>query len=238
MNKIYKFGWNKSRNCYVVVSEFAKNHQTGSSRIKAASVAAVMAATMLTIGTGVIYAANVTDTDEKEPKETILFDNKQNETTKLNDPNLTHHNPDYPSVHGHTDRCGELTYNTTLTIGDINKVVDALVANDGSLYDQDIKNVTMKDGTISLMRNDKSPVESSIVLTGNNGQDGKDTAVTVTVGNASQTFKTGSVVTAKTDNSGKATGLTINGKSYDIKAGKTYKAGDNVTIADDGTISA
>ena len=238
MNKIYKVVWNKARNCYVVVSEFAKNHQTGSSRIKAASVAAVMAATMLTIGTGVIYAANVTDTDEKEPKETILFDNKQNETTKLNDPNLTHHNPDYPSVHGHTDRCGELTYNTTLTIGDINKVVDALVANDGSLYDQDIKNVTMKDGTIFLMRNDKSPVESSIVLTGNNGQDGKDTAVTVTVGNASQTFKTGSVVTAKTDNSGKATGLTINGKSYDIKAGKTYKAGDNVTIADDGTISA
>lgn len=48
--------------------EFAKNHQTGSSRIKAASVAAVMAATMLTIGTGVIYAANVTDTDEKSQK--------------------------------------------------------------------------------------------------------------------------------------------------------------------------
>lgn len=48
--------WNKARNCYVVASEFAKNHQTGSSRIKAASVAAVMAATMLTIGTSVIYA--------------------------------------------------------------------------------------------------------------------------------------------------------------------------------------
>ena len=238
MNKIYKVVWNKARNCYVVVSEFAKNHQTGSSRIKAASVAAVMAATMLTIGTGVIYAANVTDTDEKEPKEIILFDNKQNETTKLNDPNLTHHNPDYPSVHGHTAECGELTYNTTLTIGDINKVVDALVANDGSLYDQDIKNVTMKNGTISLMRNDKSPVEGSIALTGNDGKNGEDTSVTVTVGNKSQTFKTGTVVTAKTDTSGKATGLTINGKSYDIKAGKTYKAGDNVTIADDGTISA
>ena len=237
MNKIYKVVWNKARNCYVVVSEFAKNHQTGSSRIKAASVAAVMAATMLTIGTGVIYAANVTDTGVKESKETILFANKQDITTKLNNPNLEHYHPN-SWVHGHTAECGELTYNTTLTIGDINKVVDALVANDGSLYDQDIKNVTMKDGTISLMRNDKSPVESSIVLTGNNGQDGKDTAVTVTVGNASQTFKTGSVVTAKTDNSGKATGLTINGKSYDIKAGKTYKAGDNVTIADDGTISA
>ena len=238
MNKIYKVVWNKARNCYVVVSEFAKNHQTGSSRIKAASVAAVMAATMLTIGTGVIYAANVTDTDEKEPKETILFDNKQNETTKLNDPNLTHHNPDYPSVHGHTAECGELTYNTTLTIGDINKVADALVANDKLLYNQGIKNVTMNDGTISLMRNNKSPVEGSIVLTGNDGKNGKDTAVTVTVGNESQTFQTGSVVTAKTDTSGKATGLTINGKSYDINAGKTYKAGDNVTIADDGTISA
>ena len=238
MNKIYKVVWNKARNCYVVVSEFAKNHQTGSSRIKAASVAAVMAATMLTIGTGVIYAANVTDTDEKEPKETILFDNKQNETTKLNDPNLTHHNPDYPSVHGHTDRCGELTYNTTLTIGDINKVADALVANDKLLYNQGIKNVTMNNGTISLIRNDNSRVTDSIALTGNDGKNGQDTAVTVTVGNKSQKFQTGSVVTAKTDTSGKATGLTINGKSYDIKAGKTYKAGENVTIADDGTISA
>ena len=237
MNKIYKVVWNKARNCYVVASEFAKNHQTGSSRIKAASVAAVMAATMLTIGTGVIYAANVTDTGVKESKETILFANKQDITTKLNNPNLEHYHPNN-WVHGHTAECGELTYNTTLTIGDINKVVDALVANDGSLYDQDIKNVTMKNGTISLMRNDKSPVEGSIALTGNDGKNGEDTSVTVTVGNESQTFKTGSVVTAKTDNSGKATGLTINGKSYDIKAGKTYKAGENVTIADDGTISA
>ena len=237
MNKIYKVVWNKAKNCYVVASEFAKNHQTGSSRIKAASVAAVMAATMLTIGTGVIYAADVTDTDVKGSKETILYDNTTDKTTQLNDPNLKHDHPN-SWVHGHTDQCGELTYNTTLTIGDINKVADALVANDKSLYNQGIKNVTMKKGTISLMRNDKSPVKGSIVLTGNDGKNGKDTAVTVTVGNESQTFQTGSVVTAKTDTSGKATGLTINGKSYDINAGKTYKAGDNVTIADDGTISA
>ena len=92
MNKIYKIVWNKARNCYVVASEFAKNHQTGSSRIKAASVAAVMAATMLTIGTDVIYAAKVKpeDTLGKWPKQTILFDNKQDATTKLNDPNLKH----------------------------------------------------------------------------------------------------------------------------------------------------
>ena len=237
MNKIYKVVWNKARNCYVVASEFAKNHQTGSSRIKAASVAAVMAATMLTIGTGVIYAADVTDTGVKESKETILFDNTTGETTMLNDPNLKHDRPG-SWVHGHTAECGELTYNTTLTIGDINKVVDKLVDNDTLLYNQGIQKVTMNNGTISLIRNDNTSVTNSIALTGNGGENGQDTAVTVAVGNESQTFQTGSVVTANTDNSGKATGLTINGQSYDIKAGKTYKAGENVTIADDGTISA
>ena len=241
MNKIYKVVWNKAKNCYVVASEFAKNHQTGSSRIKAASVAAVMAATMLTIGTGVIYAADVTDTGEKESKETILFTNEQDNTTKLNNPNLEHYHPN-SWVHGHTDKCGELTYNTTLTIGDINKVVDALVANDGSLYYQDIKNVTMNKGTISLIRNDGSSVQNNITLTGNGGVNGQDTSVTVTVGNESQKFQTGSVVTANTDNSGKATGLTINGKSYDIatEAGKhtTLSNGKNTTVnpvtTDDG----
>lgn len=175
MNKIYKVVWNKARNCYVVASEFAKNHQTGSSRIKAASVAAVMAATMLTIGTGVIYAAEIDDTNPKDPKETILYKNTKVETTQLNDPNLEHYHP-YNPVHGHTDKCGELTYNTTLTIGDINQVVDRLVDNDKLLYNQDIKNVTMNKetnkgtnkGTISLIRNDGNPVKNSIVLTGNN----------------------------------------------------------------------
>ena len=229
MNKIYKVVWNKARNCYVVASEFAKNHQTGSSRIKAASVAAVMAATMLTIGTGVIYAADdVTDTRVKPIKETISYDNTTDETTQLNDPNLKHVNPNYEH-NGHTDKCGELTYNTTLTIGDINKVADALVANDNLLYNQGIQKVTMENGTISLIRNDGKSIPNNITLTGNGGKKGQDTAVTVTVGDKSQTFQTGSVVTANKDTSGKATRLTINGTSYDIKD-TTYSAGDNVTI--------
>lgn len=229
MNKIYKVVWNKARNCYVVASEFAKNHQTGSSRIKAASVAAVMAATMLTIGTGVIYAADdVTDKRVKPTKETISYDNTTDETTQLNDPNLKHVNPNYEH-NGHTDKCGELTYNTTLTIGDINKVADALVANDNLLYNQGIQKVTMENGTISLIRNDGKSIPNNITLTGNGGKKGQDTAVTVTVGDKSQTFQTGSVVTANKDTSGKATRLTINGTSYDIKD-TTYSAGDNVTI--------
>ena len=81
MNKIYKVVWNKAKNCYVVASEFAKNHQTGSSRIKAASVAAVMAATMLTIGTGVIYAADVTDTGGKSDDVAVVYqDNDKNKS--------------------------------------------------------------------------------------------------------------------------------------------------------------
>ena len=216
MNKIYKVVWNKARNCYVVASEFAKNHQTGSSRIKAASVAAVMAATMLTIGTGVIYAAdNVESTSVKETKETIVYNNTTDETTKLNDPNLKHDRPN-SWVHGHTDQCGELTYNTTLTIGDINKVVDALVDNDELLYNQGIQKVTMEDGKISLIRNNGNSVNDSIALTKSGGENGQDTAVTVAVGENSQTFYTGSVVRAIEDTSGKVTGFTINGTPYDV----------------------
>lgn len=215
MNKIYKVVWNKARNCYVVASEFAKNHQTGSSRIKAASVAAVMAATMLTIGTGVIYAADVTDTRVKESKETILFDNTTGETTMLNDPNFKHYHPG-SSVHGHTAECGELTYNTTLTIGDINKVVDKLVDNDTLLYNQGIQKVTMEDGKISLIRNNGNSVNDSIALTKSGGENGQDTAVTVAVGENSQIFYTGSVVRAIEDTSGKVTGFTINGTPYNV----------------------
>ena len=195
-----------------------------------------MAATMLTIGTGVIYAANGTDTDVKPLKETISFENTTDETTKLNDPNLKHYNPLLYENNGHTDKCGELTYNTTLTIGDINKVADKLVANDNLLYKQGIKNVTMENGTISLIRNDNSRVTDSIALTGNGGKNGEDTSVTVKVGNQSQTFKTGSVVTAEKDANGNAT-ITINGNPYDIKAGKhtQVKAGTNVGIVPDKT---
>ena len=123
-----------------------------------------------------------------------------------------------------------------MTIGDINKVADALVENDKLLYDQDIKNVTMNKetnkGTISLIRNDGSSVQNNITLTGNGGVNGQDTAVTVTVGNESQKFQTGSVVTAEADDSGNATKLTINGKSYGIKAGKhtTLSNGKNTTV--------
>lgn len=235
MNKIYKVVWNKARNCYVVASEFAKNHQTGSSRIKAASVAAVMAAAMLTAaGADIVYASS---SGGNEP---IQFTSTTNEKTGLKNPDLEHINPLLGDRYGHTDTCGERIDNTTLKIGDINKVTDDLVYNDDLLYNQGIQKVTMENGTISLIRNDGNPVKNSIVLTGNDGKNGEDTSVTVKVGDQSQTFKTGSVVTATKDANGNATELKINGNSYGIKAGKhtTLVDGENTKatlVEDDAT---
>lgn len=53
MNKIYKVIWSKAKNCYVVVSELAKRVSRSASPARAskACLAAVMAATALTVGT-------------------------------------------------------------------------------------------------------------------------------------------------------------------------------------------
>ena len=53
MNKVFKVIWNKSKNCYVVVSEFAKNN-SGKKKIVAAGIFAALAMT----NAGVSFAAN------------------------------------------------------------------------------------------------------------------------------------------------------------------------------------
>ncbi|MDU1986355.1 MAG: ESPR-type extended signal peptide-containing protein [Veillonella dispar] len=58
MNKIFKVVWNKSKNCYVVVSEFAKNN---SGKKKVVVAAAVFAALAMT-NTSVSFASNVVPT--------------------------------------------------------------------------------------------------------------------------------------------------------------------------------
>ena len=47
MNHIYKVIWNKTKHCYTVVSEIAKNHSTSSVTKKKVSIAAILAAGML-----------------------------------------------------------------------------------------------------------------------------------------------------------------------------------------------
>ena len=72
MNKIYKVVWNKARNCYVVVSEFAKNQGKASSakRILAVLVAAG------SIGGTISGVQAVNITDKKTPPQMIGYQQK------------------------------------------------------------------------------------------------------------------------------------------------------------------
>lgn len=137
----------------------------------------------------------------------------------------------------------------TYRVAEYQKDLNVLRDNDFALYHNDIKSVDMStndsSATISLMRNGDgttSPaVDGTLTLTNGGGTGGKDTYVSIsntTNGQeVSKTFTTGSKVSAigSTD---ATTGLTINGVDYTIKAGKDYKAGANIQISDDNTISA
>lgn len=58
MNKIFKVVWSKSKNCYVVVSEFAKNN-SGKKKIVVAAILAALAMTNASIS----MAANTLPTN-------------------------------------------------------------------------------------------------------------------------------------------------------------------------------
>lgn len=64
MNHIYKVIWNKAKHCYTVVSEIAKNHSTSSVTKKKVSIAAILAAGMLSgFSPMVSGAANTTNSE-------------------------------------------------------------------------------------------------------------------------------------------------------------------------------
>ena len=50
---------------------------------------------------------------------------------EVNDPNIKH-----PAVDNHTDQCGEKLYDTSMTLGDFNKVVDDLVETDNNIAEK------------------------------------------------------------------------------------------------------
>ena len=137
----------------------------------------------------------------------------------------------------------------TYRVAEYQKDLNVLRDNDFALYHNDIKSVDMStndsSATISLMRNGdgtSSPaVDGTLTITNGDGTGGNDTYVrisnTTNGQEVSKTFTTGSKVSAigSTD---ATTGLTINGVDYTIKAGKDYKAGANIQISPDNTISA
>ncbi|WP_296913410.1 ESPR-type extended signal peptide-containing protein, partial [uncultured Megasphaera sp.] len=137
----------------------------------------------------------------------------------------------------------------TYRVAEYQKDLNVLRDNDFALYHNDIKSVDMStdtsSATISLMRNGDgttSPaVDGTLTITNGGGTDGHDTYVrisnTTNGQEISKTFSTGSKVSA-IGTTGATTGLTINGVDYTIKAGKDYKAGANIQISPDNTISA
>ena len=94
-----------------------------------------------------IYAPNVTYAlpagfmGGYHPKneQEVVYGNDQTTSESgivINDPNIKH-----PAVGNHTDQCGENLYDTDMTLGDFNKVVDDLVETD--------KNITNKVDEVS-----------------------------------------------------------------------------------------
>lgn len=81
-----------------------------------------------------IYAPSLTYALPLVPERDVVYDNEQTKTESgivINDPNIKH-----PEVGDHTDECGEKVYDTDMTIGDLNEVVDDLVENDTTIAEK------------------------------------------------------------------------------------------------------
>lgn len=74
MNHIYKVIWNHAKHCYTVVSEIAKNHSTSSVTKKKVSIAAILAAGMLSG-----FSPMVSGAADTTNSEAVVYD--QNETS-------------------------------------------------------------------------------------------------------------------------------------------------------------
>ena len=102
---------------------------------KTLAKAIMLSVLTMTVTSGIAYA------EQEPPFGGHYHKNEQMEFTndkvtvggvELNDPNIEHNAPG-TTVHGHTDQCGEQVDDTSLTIGDLNKVTDKLVDNDKAL---------------------------------------------------------------------------------------------------------
>ena len=145
-----------------------------------------------------------------------------------------------------------------MTIGQFNQALEKVNNNSKAVAGDAIKKVVTtkatdgNGGTISLLRRGtynaatgeyegEHYVDGGLTLTstGGTGGTGEANNVKIKVSNGTDvlTLDAGTKVEA-IGTKDATTGLKINGEDYTIKAGKDYKAGTNVQISDDGTISA
>ena len=79
MNHIYKVIWNHAKHCYTVVSEIAKNHSTSSVTKKKVSIAAILAAGMLSG-----FSPMVSGAADTTNSEAVVYDQNQTSLKSTN----------------------------------------------------------------------------------------------------------------------------------------------------------
>lgn len=142
---------------------------------KTLAKAIMLSVLTMTVTSGIAYA------EQKQPFGGHYHKNEQMKFTndkvtvggvELNDPNIKHDAPG-TTVHGHTDQCGEQVDDTSLTIGDLNKVTDKLVDNDKALAKkiEELKRTPAPKGD----KGDKGDTGATGAK-GDKGADGKDGA--------------------------------------------------------------
>ncbi len=127
----------------------ARRGKGGLKMKKTLAKAIMLSVLTMAVTSGIAYAEQDTVFGHSHKNEKMEFTNgniTENGIT-LNDPNIMHNAPG-TTVHGHTDECGEQVDDTSLTIGDLNKVTDKLVENDKNLNKRinDIQNTIDSGG--------------------------------------------------------------------------------------------
>lgn len=139
-----------------------------------------------------------------------------------------------------------------MTIGQFNQALEKVNNNSKAVAGDTIKEIkttakTDGGGTIDLVRRGqynsatgqyegKHKVGSGITITSHGGTNGEDVKINFSNGTTGFDVAAGSKVEAikatesTTDITTDITGLKINGKTYNIKTGQTYTAGDNISI--------
>ena len=82
MNHIYKVIWNHAKHCYTVVSEIAKNHSTSSVTKKKVSIAAILAAGMLSGFSPMVSGA--VDNTQTSPVAAVVYNDDQTSLKSTN----------------------------------------------------------------------------------------------------------------------------------------------------------
>ena len=122
----------------------------------------------------------------------VVFDNETNKSESgivINNPDIKH-----PAVGNHTDQCGENIYDTDMTLGDFNKVVDKLVDTDENIAEKvdkvsgqvneinkKIENIDVKDTDTHVKEGAATVADNGDVTMDIVDKNGKDTLKDVTI---------------------------------------------------------